>query len=93
MADALKLVEQINAAGGSIAAVDLGIDPTTPFGEFGMTIMLALARMERRRISDQWQSVKAKAVERGAAVGVTPLGYARPLHLWHRTPSRIGALI
>ena len=36
--DALRLVEEITEAGGSIAAVDLGIDPTTPFGEFGMTI-------------------------------------------------------
>src|SRR5664279_2532428 len=52
VADALKLVERITDAGGSIAAVDLGLDPTTPFGEFGMTIMLAMARMERRRLSD-----------------------------------------
>jgi DNA invertase Pin-like site-specific DNA recombinase len=49
VADALRLVEQIMDAEGSIAAPDLGFDPTTPLGEFGMTIMRALARMERRR--------------------------------------------
>ncbi len=32
VADALRLVEQITEAGGSIAALDLGLDPTTrPF--------------------------------------------------------------
>jgi len=51
-ADALKLVERITQAGGSIAAIDLGIDPATPFGEFGTTLMLALAHMERRRLTD-----------------------------------------
>ncbi len=45
VADALRLVEEITDAARSIAALDLGIDRTTPFGEFGMTIMLALARM------------------------------------------------
>jgi site-specific DNA recombinase len=77
VADALKLVEQINETGGKIAAVDLGVDPTTPFGEFGMTIMLALARMERRRLADSWVSARTNAVKRGAFVGPTPLGFKR----------------
>jgi DNA invertase Pin-like site-specific DNA recombinase len=77
VADALKLVEQIHADGGSIAAVDLGIDPKTDFGEFGMTIMLALARMERRRLSDSWVSARTNAVQRGAFVGPTPIGFVR----------------
>lgn len=77
VADALRLVEQITDAGGSIAALDLGIDPTTPFGEFGMTIMLALARMERRRMSEAWEHAKTRALDRGARMGPTPFGYAR----------------
>jgi site-specific DNA recombinase len=77
VADALKLVERITDAGGSIAAVDLGLDPTTTFGEFGMTIMLAMARMERRRLSDSWGTAKARAMDRGAKIGPTPLGYLR----------------
>ena len=67
----------ITDAGGSIAAVDLGIDPTTPFGEFGMTIMLALARMERRRMSESWEEAKTRALDRGARMGPTPFGYER----------------
>jgi hypothetical protein len=59
------------------AAVDLGIDPTTPFGEFGMTIMLALARMERRRMSESWEEAKTRALDRGARMGPTPFGYER----------------
>jgi site-specific DNA recombinase len=77
MADALRLVERINDAGGSIAALDLGIDPTTAFGEFGTTIMLALAHMQRRTIGESWTVAKARAVERGATVSPTPFGYRR----------------
>lgn len=69
VADALKLVERITDGGGSIAAVDLGLDPTTPFGEFGMTMMLAMARMERRRLSDSWATAKAMAMDRGVKIG------------------------
>jgi site-specific DNA recombinase len=77
VADALRLVEQITEAGGSIAALDLGLDPTTPFGEFGMTIMLTLARMERRRMSEAWEHAKTRALDRGARMGPTPFGYTR----------------
>lgn len=77
VADALSLVEEIQTAGGSIAALDLGIDPTTTFGEFAMTLMLGLARMERRRISESWEIAKSRAVDRGVKIGPTPFGYAR----------------
>jgi site-specific DNA recombinase len=75
--DALKLVERITDAGGSISAVDLGLDPTTPFGEFGMTIMLAMGRMERRRLADSWEIARQRANARGVMVGPTPYGYER----------------
>jgi site-specific DNA recombinase len=77
VADALKLVEQIHADGGKVADVESGLDPETPTGEFGMTIMLALARMERRRLTDSWISARTNAVKRGAFVGPTPLGFER----------------
>jgi DNA invertase Pin-like site-specific DNA recombinase len=77
VADALKLVERITDAGGSITAVDLGLDPTTPVGEFGVTVMLAMARMERRRLGDAWGDAKSRAMERGAKIGPTPFGYRR----------------
>lgn len=74
--DALRLVEEIHAAGGQFAALDLGIDPTTPFGEFGMTLLLALGRMQRRRISDGWDAATSKAVARGVHAHV-PFGYRK----------------
>ncbi len=78
VADALKLVEEIDGYGASIAAVDLGIDPTTPFGEFALTIMLALGRMERRRITESWDAANRRAIERGVHfTGRTPYGYDR----------------
>lgn len=77
VADALSLVEEIHTAGGTIAALDLGIDPTTPFGELSMTLMLALGRMERRRITDGWRAAQESATARGVHIGPTPLGYAR----------------
>lgn len=76
--EALKLVEEIVEHGGQLAALDLGIDPTTPFGEFALTLMLALARMERRRIADSWKIAQERAVERGVHVSSqTPTGYVR----------------
>jgi DNA invertase Pin-like site-specific DNA recombinase len=75
--DALKLVEEIHSHGGQLTAIDLGVDPTTPFGEFGMTVMLALARMERRRIAENWGTARKRAVARGVYAKGRPLGYRR----------------
>lgn len=75
--DALKLVEDIQNAGGVVVAVDLGLDPTTVTGELTMTILLALARMERRRLSDSWETAKDRAMDRHVKIGPTPFGYQR----------------
>lgn len=78
VADALKVIEEIHDLGGELAAVDFGIDPTTPFGEFGMTILLGLARMQRRQIGEQWNTARGRAVARGVHVASkTPTGYVR----------------
>lgn len=42
-----------------------------------MTVLLALARMERRRLSEPWETAKARALDRGAKIGPTPFGYRR----------------
>ena len=75
--EALTLIEEIHASGGEFAALDLGIDPTTPFGEFGLTILLALARMQRRRIAEGWAAARRRAVARGAMPGRTSYGLRR----------------
>lgn len=75
--DALALVQEIHEAGGQITAIDLGIDPSTMFGEFAMTLMLGLARMERRKLSESWVEAKERANDRGVQISPTPFGYQR----------------
>jgi site-specific DNA recombinase len=77
VADALKVVEEIHDHGGKLAALDLGIDPTSAFGEFGMTVLLALGRMQRRRVTDTWDSSVSRAVARGAFPALAPFGYVK----------------
>ena len=75
--DALAVVKEIDEAGGQLACLDLGIDPTTEFGEFGLTILLGLARMQWRRLKRSWGTAQKRAIDRGAHIGPTPLGYER----------------
>jgi len=76
--DALRLIEELAEHDAQLAVVDLGVDPTTVFGEFALTIMLALARMERRRITENWRVARERAVARGVHIAsATPTGYLR----------------
>src|SRR5204862_5814802 len=77
VADALRLVESVHDAGAKIAVVDLGIDPTTPVGEFSMTLMLALARMQRRQFTAMWDTSQQRAIARGVHFRA-PFGYTKP---------------
>src|SRR4051812_7553046 len=75
--DALRTVEQINGWGGRVNAADLGSDPGGYMGEMLMTLMLALARMEIRRIEDNWDQSQAAAVARRVQLGAAPFGYRK----------------
>jgi site-specific DNA recombinase len=77
VADALRLVESVHEAGAKIAVVDLGIDPTTPVGEFSMTLFLALGRMQRRQFQQRWEEARGRAIGRGVHFRA-PFGYAKP---------------
>jgi site-specific DNA recombinase len=77
VADALRLVESVHEAGAKIAVVDLGIDPTTPVGEFSMTLFLALGRMQRRQFQERWQEAQGRAIGRGIHFRA-PFGYTKP---------------
>ncbi len=48
-ADAGQVVRKILDAGGVFASAAERIDPTTPFGKFGLTIMFAMAELEIQR--------------------------------------------
>ena len=77
--DALAVVKQIlDVAPHGLVILDLGIDPSTEFGEFGLTILLGLSRMQWRRYQRQWSTSQTRAVEeRGAWIGPSPLGYLK----------------
>jgi DNA invertase Pin-like site-specific DNA recombinase len=77
VADALRLVESVHEVGAKIAIVDLGIDPTTPVGEFSMTLFLALGRMQRRQFQERWEEAQARAIGRGIHFRA-PFGYTKP---------------
>lgn len=77
VADALQLVQQVTDRGGAVVAVDLGLDPTTMTGELVATVLLALARMERRRITEGWRESNARAIARGIHFARPPFGYRR----------------
>jgi DNA invertase Pin-like site-specific DNA recombinase len=76
--DALGLMDRIDRAHGKLAAIDLGIDPTTPAGEAMWTMMLAFARMEHRTLSEGLANSKARRREEGVHLAPAPLGYTRP---------------
>jgi DNA invertase Pin-like site-specific DNA recombinase len=77
VAGAIEDVKRIQAAGGVLAFVEEDIDPTGPFGEFLLTVLLAVATLERDNLVSGWKTAKARAIERGAHIGPTPYGYVK----------------
>lgn len=74
---AIEDVKRVQAAGGVLAFVEEDIDPTGPFGEFILTILLAVATLERENIVAGWKTATTRATKRGAKIGPTPYGYRR----------------
>ena len=77
VAGAIGDVQRIQTSGGHLAFVEEDVDPTGPFGSFILTVLLAVATLERDNIVSGWKTAKARAMERGAKIGPTPLGYLR----------------
>lgn len=77
IAGAITDVERVKAAGGQLAFIEEDIDPAGPFGSFLLTVLLAVATLERDNLVSGWQTAKARAVDRGAMIGPTPYGYQR----------------
>lgn len=74
--DALTALSRIEQAGGRLYTTDKGDE--TASGEFQTDMMLALAKMERRRATEGFRSAIEAAVERGiATMSRIPFGYRR----------------
>jgi site-specific DNA recombinase len=74
---AIEDVKRIQAAGGQLALVEEQIDPTGPFGQFLLTVLLAVATLERDNAVANFEESKRRAMQRGAYVSRTPYGYER----------------
>lgn len=77
VSEAIADVERIHAAGGHLACIEEDIDPTGPFGRFILTILLAVATLERDNLCASFAESKRRALARGACLSRTPIGYRR----------------
>jgi len=77
VSEALRDVQRIRQAGGVLACVEEDIDPTGPFGEFILTVLLAVGALELNNVKASWETAKTRAVGRGAKISRTPYGYQR----------------
>ena len=75
--DRVRLFESVEDAGGVILSASEQLDPSTPEGRFAREVFLGVARMQWEKYRDDFDRAKAAAMERGAAIGPTPFGYAR----------------
>jgi site-specific DNA recombinase len=74
--EALRVYRDIKDAGGQVVAVDLaGINPDDETGEFTLTVMLGVGRMQWRRAQKRWDMSRKGAVAKGKAIGGAPFGY------------------
>jgi site-specific DNA recombinase len=78
--EAVRDIKTMQARPGSpavFASVSEDIDPTGPFGDFILTVMLAVATLQRDSLVEGWKTAKARAMDRGVKIGPTPFGYRR----------------
>jgi site-specific DNA recombinase len=78
VADAAKAVERLEAAGGSLVAIDLGMDTSTSGGRLMRNVLMALAEFELERVRENWAAAGSHAASRGIHVcKVAPVGYRK----------------
>jgi DNA invertase Pin-like site-specific DNA recombinase len=77
VADGSAIVREIAEADQVIALCDERIDTRTPEGMYMLHQFLANAELFLSRIKKTWKASKAKAIDRGAHIGPTPVGYLK----------------
>lgn len=74
--EALRVYDDIQAAGGQVVACDMaGLRPDDPTGELALTVMLAVNRMQWRKLAERWDITQRDAIKAGKAMGGAPFGY------------------
>jgi len=72
LVDSLALIDRIQVAGGTFAAVQNGLDLTTDTGRLVLRIMLSLAEYELDRVRSNWDAARAHAIARGVHLDPSP---------------------
>ena len=67
--DTLNLINELNERGVIFKALDIQLDTTTPTGKFAVTVMAAVAELERTRIRERQAEGIAKAKKKGKYKG------------------------
>ena len=73
----LRDLRRLQDAGARLVFVVEDIDTSGPMGKFVYTVMLAMSEYVLDSLKAGWITAKTRAVERGAHIGPTPLGYTR----------------
>lgn len=69
VADVLEIADRAKRNGWSLAVLDLALDTSTPTGEFALTMLAAVAQLERRQIQDRTRAALRAAKARGKRLG------------------------
>jgi DNA invertase Pin-like site-specific DNA recombinase len=78
VADAAKALDRLEAAGGSLVAIDLGMDTSTSAGRLMRNVLMSLAEFELERVRENWTAAGSHAAHRGVHVcRVAPTGYRK----------------
>lgn len=74
--DTHRALERIERGGGRLVACDLDVDVSTPAGRMMRNILATLAEFELDVAREQWETAKARAVDRGVKIArLAPFGY------------------
>jgi site-specific DNA recombinase len=78
VAGAARALERLEAVDGTLVAVDLGMDTSTPAGRLMRNVLTALAEFELDRIRESWAQARERAIARGVHISNVPaVGYQR----------------
>lgn len=75
--DLLNLVNTIRKEGWALHSVSEHVDTSSPMGEFFLTIMGAVAQLERKMISTRVVEALAEKRRKGAKLGGAPYGWRK----------------
>jgi DNA invertase Pin-like site-specific DNA recombinase len=73
LVDFAALLEEARSAGFNLVAIDLGVDLSTPSGEFLAAVMASAAQWERRLVGQRTKEALAVRREQGVRLGRPPL--------------------